>query len=151
MKDRVLCFRSSSVFERHRFRNTLIVGAMLKNANSTEPVVKLREMLHIFYVLYYGDQRDPVLLISAQHRLARVKLSGILGNILRVRWGRVPEGTVDALLASADVAAIKGRLLNLYNLGDDLFNFCQKSLPWADKAHKKDQIMAKPYPSVCER
>ena len=45
-----------------RFRNTLIVGAMLKTTNSAEPVVKVREMLNIFYVLYYGDGRDPVLL-----------------------------------------------------------------------------------------
>ena len=42
---------------------------MLKTANSAEPVVKEREMLHICYVLYYGDRRDPVLLILAQHRL----------------------------------------------------------------------------------
>ena len=66
---------------------------MLKTANSAEPVVKVREMLNIFYVLYYGDWRDPVLLISTQHRLARVKLSGILGNMVRVRWGKVPEGS----------------------------------------------------------
>ena len=62
------------------------------------------------------DQRNPVLLISAQHRLARVKLSGILGNILGVRWIRVPEGSVDVPLASVDVVVINGRLLNLYNL-----------------------------------
>ena len=62
------------------------------------------------------DQRNPVLLILGQHRLARVKLSGILGNILRVRWIRVPEGSVDVPLASVDVAVINGRLLNLYNL-----------------------------------
>ena len=68
---------------------------MLKTANSAELVVKVREMLNIFYVLYYGDWRDPVLLISTQHRLARVKLSGILGTMVRVRWGRVPEGSVD--------------------------------------------------------
>ena len=90
-----------------------------------------------------------MLLTSTQ--LARVKLSGILGNILRVRCGRVPEGSVDVLLVSGDVAVINGRLLNLYNLRDDLFNFCQKSLSRADRAHKMDQIMAKPSPSVCER
>ena len=36
---------------------------------------------------------------------------------------------------------MKGRLLNLYNLREDLFNFCQKSLSWADRAYKMDQIM----------
>ena len=80
---------------------------MLKTANSAEPVVKVREMLNIFYVLYYGDWRDPVLLISTQHRLARVKLSGILGTMVRVRWGRVPEGSGDVLLASDEGTSFK--------------------------------------------
>ena len=80
---------------------------MLKTANSAEPVVKVREMLNIFYVLYYGDRRDPVLLILTQHRLARVKLSGILGNMVRVKWGRVPEGSVDVLLASDEGTSFK--------------------------------------------
>ena len=80
---------------------------MLKTANSAELVVKVREMLNIFYVLYYGDRRDPVLFISIQHRLARVKLRGILGNMVRVRWGKVPEGSVDVLLASYEGASFK--------------------------------------------
>ena len=80
---------------------------MLKTANSAEPVVKVREMLNIFYVLYHGDRRDPVLLISTQHRLARVKLSGILGNMVRVRWGKVPEDSVDLLLASDEGTSFK--------------------------------------------
>ena len=80
---------------------------MLKTANSAESVVKVREMLNIFYVLYHGDRRDPVLLISTQHRLARVKLSGILGNMVRVRWGRVPEGSVDVLFASDEGTSFK--------------------------------------------
>ena len=78
---------------------------MLKTANSAESVVKVREMFNIFYVLYYGDRRDPVLLTSTQ--LARVKLSGILGNMVRIRWGRVPEGSVYVLFASDEGTSFK--------------------------------------------
>ena len=57
------------------------------------------------------DRRDLVLLMAAQHRLARVKPSGILVNILKeISWGS--EGSV--LLGSVDVAVIKGRVLNLW-------------------------------------
>ena len=70
-------------------------------------------MLHIFYVLYYRRSARSSVAHGGSTSTCTCEALWDFGKYVKGKNLKVPEGSVDVLLGSVDVAVIKGRVLNL--------------------------------------